>query len=456
MKRRRSITRLGCGLLCTITATLYADERGLTPVLIGDPLDLDTGEITNVGGLSAAYNSSDNEYRVFWFDSRIPGQNDVYAQRVSPDAQLLGDNVTIIAEPTSKTDTAVAYDPGNNRYFATWRYQSDGPGSPGFNHAFGGLVSATGGLLQDPFDVSNGGLEATLVFNTIASEYFLEARNFAGGGVPGIRGQRISSDGNLVGGGISISSSGAPAGQVAYNANANQYLATWRDQSAENLKGRIINADGTFATGAFVITSMFPESGLAASLAFDPINDRYLVVFSEFCAGSVYGQFVSGSGDLEGETFTIFESTSRLSPFVARDDLNGVFLVAWTDSDSGNLDIQLLGADGALLGDPLLVIDSASGGPRVAGNSIEGGFIVAWRDRSNWPDRADIFAQLVGVVGGPCVGDLDGDGDTDHSDLGILLADWGCTFDCVGDLDGDDDTDHSDLGILLADWGCGT
>jgi hypothetical protein len=58
-----------------------------------------------------------------------------------------------------------------------------------------------------------------------------------------------------------------------------------------------------------------------------------------------------------------------------------------------------------------------------------------------------------------CVGDLDGDGNTDHSDLGILLADWGCVGsepnDCPGDLDGDFDTDHSDLGILLADWGCG-
>jgi YVTN family beta-propeller protein len=55
-----------------------------------------------------------------------------------------------------------------------------------------------------------------------------------------------------------------------------------------------------------------------------------------------------------------------------------------------------------------------------------------------------------------CAGDLDGDGDTDQSDLGILLADWGCTSDCTGDLDDDDDTDQSDLGILLADWGCGT
>ena len=60
------------------------------------------------------------------------------------------------------------------------------------------------------------------------------------------------------------------------------------------------------------------------------------------------------------------------------------------------------------------------------------------------------FTVLVG-------GDLDGDGDVDHADLGIFLSDWGCTGqDCVGDIDGDGDTDHADLGILLANWGYGT
>ena len=41
------------------------------------------------------------------------------------------------------------------------------------------------------------------------------------------------------------------------------------------------------------------------------------------------------------------------------------------------------------------------------------------------------------------------------ADLGILLADFGCTGGgCAGDLDGDGDTDLADLGILLADFGC--
>ncbi len=53
---------------------------------------------------------------------------------------------------------------------------------------------------------------------------------------------------------------------------------------------------------------------------------------------------------------------------------------------------------------------------------------------------------------GGCAGDLDGDGDTDQADLGILLAAY--LLNGNGDLDGDGDTDQSDLGILLADYLC--
>jgi len=60
-----------------------------------------------------------------------------------------------------------------------------------------------------------------------------------------------------------------------------------------------------------------------------------------------------------------------------------------------------------------------------------------------------------------CPGDIDGDGDSDHSDLGALLAAW-CTqagdpnWNPNADLDGDGHVGHGDLGILLSDWNCGT
>jgi hypothetical protein len=92
----------------------------------------------------------------------------------------------------------------------------------------------------------------------------------------------------------------------------------------------------------------------------------------------------------------------------------------------------------------LHVVPHATGGPPV-------GTIAGVATSASGLGDCNEFAFDI-VLG--CVGDLDGDGDTDQADLGILMADWGCTSDCTGDIDGDDDTDQSDLGILLADWGC--
>ncbi len=64
--------------------------------------------------------------------------------------------------------------------------------------------------------------------------------------------------------------------------------------------------------------------------------------------------------------------------------------------------------------------------------------------------EAGIDAFLVSTFdcGGDCPGDLNGDGQRDQSDLGILLAAYG--NDAGGDIDGDGDTDQADLGALLS------
>ena len=51
-----------------------------------------------------------------------------------------------------------------------------------------------------------------------------------------------------------------------------------------------------------------------------------------------------------------------------------------------------------------------------------------------------------------CLGDIDGDGMVDGSDLGILLFEWGAGP-SAADLDGDGQVSGSDLGILLFEWG---
>jgi hypothetical protein len=49
-----------------------------------------------------------------------------------------------------------------------------------------------------------------------------------------------------------------------------------------------------------------------------------------------------------------------------------------------------------------------------------------------------------------CITDLDGNGSTGGSDLGILLGAWGTSG---ADLNADSLTNGADLGILLSGWG---
>ncbi|MHC4942420.1 MAG: hypothetical protein ACYTG7_05310 [Planctomycetota bacterium] len=405
MVRKACFPFLCCFILFLVAAaqTAYSDDPPLKAELSGGIITFDTATIENVGRVFAAFNSTDNEFRAVWNDSRISGQNDVYAQRVSADGVLQGTNVTIISGSESSSNSSIAHDPVNNQYLVTWKNQSGGPGSQGFNHAYGAIASATGGLITSVVDISNAGLEASVVFNSTDNQYVLTARNFAGGGAAGIYGRRVDASGALLGGNIIISTSGAPApcGQVAYNPTANQVLSTFRNQTDETLEGRIINGDGTFATSVFVISSMFPESGMAAGAAFDPVNDRYLVVFSEFCNSGIYGQFVDSDGTLIGGTFTICASNNhRLQPLVAFDPIHGAYLAAWTDSDTGKLSVQLLYSDGTNAGDPVAVPNpaSASGPPHVTANTLDGGFLVTWPDRDYGGGEYHAMGQLIDVV----------------------------------------------------------
>ncbi|MHC4080106.1 MAG: hypothetical protein ACYTGM_11185 [Planctomycetota bacterium] len=456
MKRHNWMPIAACACSCSLAATASGDDCDATLSLIGDGLDVSTGITDNLGGVSVAYNSVDNEYLVAWFDSRIEGQNNVYAQRVSASGALLGINLSIIAGSNSQTHTAVAYSEANNEYFVTWRNQSGGPGSPAFNHTFGRVVSASGHPITSEVDVSNAGLEATLAWNLADNEYVLEARNFAGGGAAGIYARRVSNLGLPLGGNIIVSTAGAPApaGQIAYNGNARQLLATWRNQSDSDLRGRIINGDGSFAGPEFLISTVFPASGLVASAAFDPVNDRYLVVFGTFSGGQIMGQFVASWGAPEGPLLTLVDSGNTLNPFVARDAVNGVFLLAWRDG--GNISARLLSDQGDLLGDPVAVVTgSAAGDPRLAANTSDSSFIVAWENIRNRDEgHRDTVVQLVGVaIDGPCVGDLDCDGVVGIADFLLLLAAWGTNPGGPPDFDGDGDVGVNDFLELLAHWG---
>jgi len=88
----------------------------------------------------------------------------------------------------------------------------------------------------------------------------------------------------------------------------------------------------------------------------------------------------------------------------------------------------------------------------------DGSFYIFQRDSSYYYGHRVTRLRLV--PGAPvCPGDVDGDGDTDLSDLGALLAAYGSfvgqpNYNPAADFDNDGDVDLTDLGFLLSDYGC--
>jgi hypothetical protein len=372
-------------------------------VTLRDPiLTLSTSaDIAFVDTAPAAFNSQADEFLVSW-DQLIGLSWAVYDQRLAADGTLLGDNNPVIQGADIFIQPAVAYNPDANQYFITWQFQNE-PGSKGFNNAFGTLADSSGVPIGDVVQVSNAGLEQTLLFNPVTGEFGHHARDFAGGGVPGIYFRRIAGDGTPIASPTPVTTAGAPApaGEMGVNTNTGDYLSTWRDQVDEDLKGRLLDSTGMPLTDAFEISDIFPGSTLAAGVAYDPRADQYLVVFTGFSSpNTLYAQFVSASGGPTGSLMTIANETGASFAGVAFDPVNGVYLVRWSDPNLSIVWVQLLSSDGSRLGEIVNVFEGTVQFPAigsVVANTNDGGFFVTGVQTTDQGNQ-QVVARFVDVV----------------------------------------------------------
>ncbi len=199
---------------------------------------------------------------------------------------------------------------------------------------------------------------------------------------------------------------------VAFDTINNRYLLTYVTVNGDqyDLVGEVLNADATVFQGPFLIS---PDTGSekAAAVAFDPENQKFLVVWED--VGYIYGRFVDPTGlpiDDKFRISNILDSESGLlpgpgsDPAVAYDNVDHRFLVVWTDyriTYYGSIYGQLVNvnADGFLDGDNFPISNSSQPAfPSIGYDNVNERFLVVWQ-AYQYPSGIDIYGQLVSKNG---------------------------------------------------------
>lgn len=368
--------------------------------LNGEPIEVASGP--TLGAPSIAFNGE--IYLVAWHDTSVKARRmhvDGTFLDATPIAVMTGFNVGVDAVGD---DFLVA----STRFGATTQFifvharRIDGPTGAFLDP---GPLTLGGGYVSIPPRVRNDGSRWMVAYhshwshNSSQSDVIYNFVNPDGTFTPGVNPTPVSG------------ATGTP--DMAFSGA--KYLIVWRSntmgQPNNFISGRIMNPDGSFATGAFVIAE-------AAGRQLRPVVDW------------------------DGSTFVVAWDDQRhqTSFFDERTDIYGARVSeSGTVLDPGGIPLQVSPHPNAMA-----AIQSRSDGTSWVACSR---FLAA-------PgfDSYRIGLTRLGELG--LLGDLNGDGLVDGADLGLLLANWGPTGGgpAAGDLNGDGVVDGADIGLLLAAW----
>ena len=418
-----------------------------------------------------SFNTRTNQYLVVYLAGSQATSDDedhwnVFAQRVDVGGATVGGPIQINA-PTSNQlcdfePPSVAYSRKANQWMVVW---DEGTATSCDDAIYSQLIEANGNLVGPPSErISATGYDDIetdpIVYNSAADEFFVVWTAVGPGQSPqNLWGQRLTSAGAEVGADdeqlthfTGTSSSADDAAGVAYDSKNQRYLAVVRgvDQALigntnDEIFGHLMSTDGTpIGPDRFRIShvSETNPTGNAkpASVAYDPLNDRFLVAWTgNPDIGSmapneneVFAQLVGSDGSLlapadirishvgpDGDANFI-----AVRPSIAFNKFTGQYLLDWSgtnDAEGGVLDEseiwgQAVAADGTDVGasdfrishnGPDGNIDFAAGRANLAFNPVSCQYATVWHtgDLANMfgsdGEKINVFGNLLPAASCP-------------------------------------------------------
>ena len=243
-----------------------------------------------------AYNSTDNEYLIIWehrnVDSITTGsgtidiiQNDIHGQRVSSNGSVLGSPIVITNGSLDQSTPSVAFGSTNGQYLVVWQDTQ----STGETDIYGQRIGRTGALAGGKIAISTweyNQVKPRLAYNNKANEFLIlwEDHHWGWGDARDIYAQRVNGSGILQGANFAVAWEGDDLllnPDVAYNPNANEYLAAWEYEEYygdSHIYQRRVSSNGTLIGDEVMVSN---QSTSQTHPAIAPDDTSYMIVWED-------------------------------------------------------------------------------------------------------------------------------------------------------------------------------
>ena len=339
-----------------------------------------------------AFDAANDCFVYVYYDSGGSGAP-IIAQVLDEDGADVGSGETVDEMglgASAAPRPAIAYDPDNGRYLVVWTANGT------YDYIRTRLINPNGtsaGSIQDLPEAAYGDRDARVAYDPDNKQFLVVYQNDLSDW-RWISGRFVSAAGTVGGTEYDLSPTGGPNGSepdVAYDPVNDRFIVVWRAGSSVYVQRMLPNGildDG----GPLEIAGTY---GGTPAVAVNPTNGTALIAYEYFgnIEAALYdvGDNTTGSPELVNET-----GSSPNGPSVAYDPQNNQFLVVWEDSDILGRYISSSGSPTGSTIDVHLDAFYDQENPSVAANLLHGGFLVVFSDFNG--DTVNV-ATVAGTLG---------------------------------------------------------